>query len=170
MGFASVVPGFEGLGAWWSLPVWRLGEFHLQSRSPHWERVKPLVQLVSDWAGKLVTHSVFANASGFKRGIAAKVLGVPEVSVLFPAPFAPAMTVRAGRLTDRKRTLLPPAPQPFVSAALSYLRPGTCSQLLRHFQTIGESGDSVCLRYNRRSNPATGGRTKIRNPVRTRQD
>jgi hypothetical protein len=64
-------------------------------------------------------RSVFANASGSKRGIAAKMPGFPAVSVLFPAPFAPAMTVRVGRLTDPKRTLRRHrARQPFVPAAL----------------------------------------------------
>ena len=42
---------------------------------------------------------VFASASGSSTGMDAKIAGFPSVSVLLPAPFAPARTVSVGRFT-----------------------------------------------------------------------
>ena len=42
------------------------------------------------------------NLSGSKRGKGEKVSGLPPVRVLFPAPFAPAMSVKTGGVTARQ--------------------------------------------------------------------
>ena len=42
------------------------------------------------------------NLSGSSRGMDEKVSGLPPVSVLFPAPFAPAMSVKTGDVTARE--------------------------------------------------------------------
>jgi hypothetical protein len=42
------------------------------------------------------------NVSGSKRGEMLKVSGLPLVRVLFPAPFAPAMSVKTEGLIVRK--------------------------------------------------------------------
>jgi len=42
------------------------------------------------------------NLSGSSRGVREKVSGLPLVSVLFPAPFAPAMMVKTGGVTAQR--------------------------------------------------------------------
>jgi hypothetical protein len=68
-----------------------------------WPNEEPLCPAAIVEIPAPLERSVFANASGSRRGIAANVPGLPAVSVVFPAPFAPAMMVRVGRLSDQKR-------------------------------------------------------------------
>src|SRR5580704_15200880 len=46
----------------------------------------------------------FRNVSGSNRGKGEKTSGLPLVSVLFPAPFAPAMSVKTGDVTVQEMT------------------------------------------------------------------
>jgi hypothetical protein len=70
-----------------------------------------------------VAWSVLAIASGSRTGISLNSSGFQRVSVVLPEPFAPAMKVIAGWLTERTVQISFDAPREFLASVFSRSRP-----------------------------------------------